>query len=562
MDNVEKNYKIAFISDLHFDNISENTDNGISFLEAEEKKAEFIACLKRYFNDYIVCIVGDCYSNYKEMLNFIEELEQNKIYGFFVLGNHDYWSNGQKTYMEIIQFFKEKTNHFSYFRFLCTGKSYKVGELCFIGDTGWTSFKRDRKEVNKQEFNRLPENVFVKDFFCEKIIEMHNAWIEYANQMICKEKKLIILTHFPMVDFTETAYDCWWSSKTRFKIKKNYWNLFGHTHNKKQKRNNCVSSQQGYDGNNYVSYGIDDFGILCPKKLLTGTIISCKDYGLMELYKSKKILNEEISKSEVKKIKQRGYRRCRANADILDNLANNPIKYIERCKRILASYEKDTYIGYQLLNNVKLLDRIYQALFYLERCLCGAEKFDVKKFIISAVVSGYAYHDAIGYIGWMRPIDEYDIVRFYFVLLTVKKYSSDELWLGKIQRHASRYINFENVDIYLPVVDGKCLSVDEIIDCIEKDQMIEVKNGIGKTSRIQRKGNNIETIRTSSYSDSKLRTLKADIYSYLQENQGELEKLKERLTELREISEKKYMFVEKKYRKYDKANELFREEDS
>lgn len=268
MDNVEKNYKIAFISDLHFDNISENTDNGISFLEAEEKKAEFIACLKRYFYDYIVCIVGDCYSNYKEMLNFIEELEQNKIYGFFVLGNHDYWSNGQKTYMEIIQFFKEKTNHFSYFRFLCTGKSYKVGELCFIGDTGWTSFKRDRKEVNKQEFNRLPENVFVKDFSCEKIIEMHNAWIEYANQMICKEKKLIILTHFPMVDFTETAYDCWWSSKTRFKIKKNYWNLFGHTHNKKQKRNNCVSSQQGYDGNNYVSYGIDDFGILCPKNLL------------------------------------------------------------------------------------------------------------------------------------------------------------------------------------------------------------------------------------------------------------------------------------------------------
>lgn len=108
MDNVEKNYKIAFISDLHFDNISENTDNGISFLEAEEKKAEFIACLKRYFNDYIVCIVGDCYSNYKEMLNFIEELEQNKIYGFFVLGNHDYWSNGQKTYMEIIQFYHKK----------------------------------------------------------------------------------------------------------------------------------------------------------------------------------------------------------------------------------------------------------------------------------------------------------------------------------------------------------------------------------------------------------------------------------------------------------------------
>lgn len=82
MDNVEKNYKIAFISDLHFDNISENTDNGISFLEAEEKKAEFIACLKRYFNDYIVCIVGDCYSNYKEMLNFIGNWNKTKYMDF------------------------------------------------------------------------------------------------------------------------------------------------------------------------------------------------------------------------------------------------------------------------------------------------------------------------------------------------------------------------------------------------------------------------------------------------------------------------------------------------
>ena len=39
---------------------------------------------------------------------------------------------------------------------------------------------------------------------------------------------------------------------------------------------------------------------------------------------------------------------------------------------------------------------------------------------------------------------------------------------------------------------------------------------------------------------------------------GELEKLKERLTELREISEKKYMFVEKKYRKYRKKKSLNR----
>lgn len=89
---------------------------------------------------------------------------------------------------KLYSFLKKKQIIFHILGFYVPEKVIKVGELCFIGDTGWTSFKRDRKEVNKQEFNRLPENVFVKDFSCEKIIEMHNAWIEYANQMICKEK--------------------------------------------------------------------------------------------------------------------------------------------------------------------------------------------------------------------------------------------------------------------------------------------------------------------------------------------------------------------------------------
>ena len=154
------------------------------------------------------------------------------------------------------------------------------------------------------------------------------------------------------------------------------------------------------------------------------------------------------------------------------------------------------------------------------------------------------YHDAIEWIDWMRPVDEYDIIRFYFVLLTVRKYSNEGLWLKKIQRHGSRYINFKNVDIYLPIVDGKCLNVDEIIDWIEKNQMIEVKDGIGKISGIRKKGKDINGISNRSYSDSRLRALKADIYSYLKENQGELENLRERLTELREISEKKYIYME------------------
>lgn len=140
------------------------------------------------------------------------------------MGNHDYWNDGTKNYEELIYIFEKETEEHEYFKLLTTGRKYYIGELCFIGDTGWTSFKMEEKKVNLNLnlFKRLPEIVQIKDFSPKEVLSMHNKWIEYANTVLEQEKNVIMLTHFPMVCFAKEPKDCWWSSKTNLKEKKNY----------------------------------------------------------------------------------------------------------------------------------------------------------------------------------------------------------------------------------------------------------------------------------------------------------------------------------------------------
>ena len=122
---------------------------------------------------------------------------REEIKGFFVLGNHDYWSAGLKSYDEVIEMFEEKTKRYKYFRLLISGKKYYIGDVCFIGDTGWTSFKRNGERVDLEYFDNLPEVKEVRNFSCIDIIERHNKWIEFANNIIATEKKLLFCHIFP-----------------------------------------------------------------------------------------------------------------------------------------------------------------------------------------------------------------------------------------------------------------------------------------------------------------------------------------------------------------------------
>lgn len=97
--------KIVYISDLHFDFTNRKYKPDIS----QGIEDEFINVIQEYHRESILLLGGDFYNDYKKTLNFINRLESLKVFGFFVLGNHDYWNNGVNSIVSISLFFTEKT---------------------------------------------------------------------------------------------------------------------------------------------------------------------------------------------------------------------------------------------------------------------------------------------------------------------------------------------------------------------------------------------------------------------------------------------------------------------
>lgn len=418
---------IVFISDLHFD----YTDGKYLLEQAERKEDEFVDYVKQKYSDGILCICGDFYSDYIKTMQFIEKMEREEIKGFFVLGNHDYWSAGLKSYDEVIEMFEKKTTQYKYFRLLISGKKYYIGDVCFIGDTGWTSFKRNGEMVDLEYFDDLPEMKEVRNFSCIDIIERHNKWIEYANNIIATENKIIILSHFPMIDFTKKSKDCWWSSETQMIVSENYWNIFGHTHKDKQQENNCVSAQRGYKNKKEFlmicgekQYEVDDFGELVKEELFNKGALSTVEGGLLQYYTS---INAEKMNIQVSKaVRRRGFRRCSANKEIIAMLATSPDRYLIKVKKKIKAYEKNTFIGYRLITKLsgKTLENIYEAIGILEQGMNRKSVINIREFVIAAVLTGYVYND-VPYViedeNIFRPVDDFDIIRFYLIFLTIQK---------------------------------------------------------------------------------------------------------------------------------------------
>ena len=151
---------IAFISDLHFDFV-----NGkFSPEQSNLIKESFISYIKEKYSHSIICILGDCFNDWSKTLQFIKELESEKINGFFVLGNHDFWNDGTMGYAELLNIFDTETKNHKYFHLLITGRKYNYGDLCFVGDTGWTSFTQDGKQAELSQFMLLPDSTRIKSF--------------------------------------------------------------------------------------------------------------------------------------------------------------------------------------------------------------------------------------------------------------------------------------------------------------------------------------------------------------------------------------------------------------
>jgi predicted MPP superfamily phosphohydrolase len=463
---------IVFISDLHFD----FTKHRFKAKTAPQMKDDFIAFVKEYYADSILCLAGDFFNDYRRTLTFVKELEQNQIVGFFVLGNHDFWNDRTKSYVAIISIFDSETQGNQYFRFLTTGRKYYFKDICIIGDTGWTSFRRENRRVSLKQFMDLPDAMNVKKFKPRKIIAMHKDWVSFANRVLKQEEKALIITHFPMVDLTKADKDCWWSSQTNLKGE-NSWRIFGHTHKYKEQQNNNVSSQRGYDNKasedlqhiGLKQYSSNDFGKL--EKVFDQRSLVARDFKIISKFYSPTVVSNAGSElALVSTIKRRGYKRCAANKYNFTVLANSPEMYLEQVKKVTNGYLSDTYIGYIHSDHISngVMESIFSSIAFLE----SGNYSDVRTFITAAVITGYVFNGMPFLIEQMRPLDDYDIMRFWLMFMTIKQYKLDMNSIDTVRYDKKNYITFCNVDIYFPAVNGLTLTVDTIQKLMQQTPLL------------------------------------------------------------------------------------------
>lgn len=456
---------IVFISDLHFDFVYGDYCEE----QSEWNKNAFISHVKENYKQSILCIAGDCFSNWRRTLSFIKELEKEQIRGFIVLGNHDYWNDGNKGYMELLDTFNVETKEHEYFRLLTTGRKYYIGELCFIGDTGWTSLRMNGKRINGNKLENLPEKIYIKDFSIKQVTSMHDKWIAYANTVLEEEKQVIMLTHFPMICFAKEPKDCWWSSETKLKQKKNYWNIFGHTHKERYRKRNHVSAQRGY--NNYSLEKLErekliaamyTIGLLV-KIIETSKVAAVDTQPLSYLYTPQLVENPDTQIELISDIKRRGYKRTSKNWEILAMLAAEPLEYIKTAKECMKDYEKSAYIGYRyaFYLSEKTIYAIHTSIASLEKIFEQNDFSNPTIFIMSAIITGYVYNGMAHEIDYMRPVDYYDVVRFYLVFQTMKKYNIGFDDIDSIKKHRKRSLTLENVPIGLPTINEQCMTEEE-----------------------------------------------------------------------------------------------------
>lgn len=499
---------IVFISDLHFD----FTNKKFNEEAAAQMEDDFVYFVKEHYSNNILCLAGDFYNNYKKTLSFIKRLEKNKIIGFFVLGNHDYWNDGTLSHLDIINLFSTETQDYQYFKFLTTGRKYYYENICVIGDTGWTSFRRgnDKKRVQLQQFMDFPDAKLISDFKPEKIIDLHDEWVSFANDVLNKELQVLIVTHFPMIDFTKNDKDCWWSSATQL-TGNNSWQIFGHTHQEKGQINNNVSSQRGYSNyyfkflkrgvsaktyrtkyNKNYAYNSEEVDIYAEKSRENATHdnqYTEGDFGKLEkipnfnksittyelesiatFYTPIIVQNENTDLTLVSSIKRRGYRRCAANKHNFAALVNHPKNYLKRVKKEISQRLPNTYIGYMFSDGIpnRVIESIYHAIAIIE----SGNVTDIRAFMTAAVITGYVYNRMPCAIENMRPLDDYDIIRFWMMFLTIKQFKIGVSSIGSILSEKKKTIIFNNAEIHLPSINDISLDIDTVKIAMHKTTLL------------------------------------------------------------------------------------------
>lgn len=491
---------IIFISDLHFD----YTEGEISFENSDHVKRQFFSYIEEHYKKSVLCILGDSYNHYKKTLGFIRELEARQIHGFYVLGEHDYWNRGDKTFQEILNIYEQATIDNKYFRVLMKGKRYYIGDLCFIGDTGWTSFRQNQEDdiVDLSLFLDRPESWRVKDYSPKQILKMHHEWVDYANSVILTEKKVMVLTHFPMMNLHTSPEKCWMSSETDLLIRDHCWYLFGHTHNRKFKQGNFAAAQRGVWNMSDVfftnkermmkdieevdvdiqQYCGNDFGMLIKAKKLhdphNAQYFELQAKDMASFYSPVTVEDPVTEIKMVKEIRGRGFKRCSSNRKIFAAIANEPEAYLKTVKEKINCIQENSYAGYDYSNGFseEVIYGIHTAIGCLEYITETGDFSNPQIFVTAAIITGYIYNDMPYELELMRPVDYYDVVRFYFMFLTMKRYGIGVKEVSSIRKSTKHSVIAGNMELPLPEVNGKCMDSKEVTTVLNRTPLLGAMN--------------------------------------------------------------------------------------
>lgn len=454
--------QIYFVSDLHFDYTNRKYDPN-----SEDKNLQrFLLKVKAECSgNYLLILAGDFYDDYRKTLNLVKLMEQLRIPGFFVLGNHDYWTwdgLGTRTHRETLLLFDRETSHHEYFKFLTTGKVYHEQGLTIIGDTGWTSFQQiTGPEISKAELNRLPkvEAHRVADFSHTDIFALHKDWVTFANKVYASNQDVLTVTHFPMVTLKgKGEQDFWWSSCTKIK-NTDGWFISGHTHRSIWKHKNHISRQLGYADKDF------DFGVLhqAVKHTSPETYPVLINTILTDFYD----FNVHVEESEVSK---RGYKRASANLRHMKSVIYELDTYLSYIEEALEGYSVATYGGLTYTDLISA-EYVYAVTLAVE-VLRKRDMSDIRVYMLAIILTGYVASDEWMMLPSMRKLDDVDVLRMTLVFMTVGYFqlpSSDVYAIRKSGRKKD-FIEYMGVQIYLPALNEAkyVMPVDQVLEAVQK----------------------------------------------------------------------------------------------
>ena len=218
----------------------------------------------------------------------------------------------------------------------------------------------------------------------------------------------------------------------------------------------------------FRQYSLASFGKL-EKVEKNRNIVAAPNFASISTYYSPAIVGDANSELALV-LKGMGYKRCSSNRYNFAALANDMDSYLQRVRQVISWYLTDTYIGYMLSGCISkcVIDSIYNSISILE----SRNFSDVRAFITAAVITGYVFNGKPRLIESMRPLDNYDVMRFWLMFLTIKQYGIDVGSIDTVRSDKRKSISFCNIELYLPQVNNLSLEMADVERLIQQTPLL------------------------------------------------------------------------------------------